>query len=83
MTMHIEAIYEQGLLRPLKPIELPEGERVELTLVSSSSLNGRKVSRQERDARDIEIINRNADALNEEALDVLSYQVNYFGERQI
>ncbi len=75
MTMHIEAIYEHGLLRPLKPIELPEGERVELTLVSSTGADGRKLSRQERDARDIEIINRNADALNEEALDVLSYQV--------
>ena len=29
----------------------------------------------ERNARDLEIINRRADALNEEALDVLSYQV--------
>lgn len=75
MTMHIEAVYEQGILRPLKPIELTEGEHVVLTLVNSSGLNGQKMSRQERDARDIEIINRNADALNEEALDVLSYQV--------
>ena len=75
MTMRIEAVYEQGLLRPLKPIALVEGERVELTLVSSPDLSGRKMTRQERDARDIEIINRNADALNEEALDVLSYQV--------
>lgn len=75
MTMHIEAVYEQGLLRPLKPIALVEGERVELTLVSSPDLNGRKMTRQERNVRDIEIINRNADALNEEALDVLSYQV--------
>ncbi|MEK7832130.1 MAG: antitoxin family protein [Acidobacteriota bacterium] len=72
MTMHIEAVYERGLLRPLKPIGLTEGEHVELTLVSSPGL---RLSRQERDARDIEIINRNADALNEEALDVLSYQV--------
>jgi metal-responsive CopG/Arc/MetJ family transcriptional regulator len=31
--------------------------------------------RTERNARDLEIINRHADALNEEALDVLSYQV--------
>jgi metal-responsive CopG/Arc/MetJ family transcriptional regulator len=30
--------------------------------------------RAERDARDLEILNRRADALNEEALDVLSYQ---------
>jgi predicted DNA-binding antitoxin AbrB/MazE fold protein len=74
MTIQIEAVYEKGILRPLKPIELLEGEHVELTLVSSTALNGQKISRQERDARDIEIINRNADALNEEALDVLSYQ---------
>lgn len=31
--------------------------------------------RRARDARDIEILNRRADALNKEAEDVLSYQV--------
>jgi metal-responsive CopG/Arc/MetJ family transcriptional regulator len=31
--------------------------------------------RVQRDARDLEIINQHADALNEEALDVLGYQV--------
>ncbi len=31
--------------------------------------------RKEVDRRDIEIINRNADSLNAEALDVLSYQL--------
>jgi metal-responsive CopG/Arc/MetJ family transcriptional regulator len=31
--------------------------------------------RTERDACDLEIINKRADALNEEALDVLSYQI--------
>jgi metal-responsive CopG/Arc/MetJ family transcriptional regulator len=34
-----------------------------------------KLERQARDLRDLEIINRNADRLNEEAEDVLSYQV--------
>ena len=33
-----------------------------------------KESRQELNQRDIEIINANADKLNEEALDVLEYQ---------
>lgn len=75
MTMHIEAVYEHGLLRPLKPVELLEGEQVELMLTRPVALKGKQLSRQQRDARDIEIINRNADALNEEALDVLSYQV--------
>jgi metal-responsive CopG/Arc/MetJ family transcriptional regulator len=31
--------------------------------------------RRAQDARDVDIINRNADALNAEALDVLDYQV--------
>ena len=31
--------------------------------------------RQEQNAKDLEIINRRADDLNEEALDVLAYQV--------
>lgn len=31
-------------------------------------------ARAERDARDLEIINRNAERLNREALDVLEYQ---------
>jgi metal-responsive CopG/Arc/MetJ family transcriptional regulator len=34
-----------------------------------------QMSRRERDLRDLEIINRNAERLNEEAEDVLSYQV--------
>ncbi len=34
-----------------------------------------QLKRRERDARDLEIINRNADALNAEAEDVLAYQV--------
>ncbi len=32
-------------------------------------------ARVARDARDIEVINRNAERLNEEAADVLDYQV--------
>ncbi len=34
-----------------------------------------QVARDQQNARDIEIINRNADRLNAEALDVLTYQV--------
>lgn len=75
MTMHIEAIYEHGLLRPIKPLNLPEGERVELTLVAFSEVEAKRLSKAEREAREIEIINRNADRLNEEAMDVLKYQI--------
>jgi len=34
-----------------------------------------RLSRQEKKARDLEVINRSADDLNQEALDVLDYQV--------
>lgn len=33
MTTPIEVIYERGVLRPLKPIELPEGECLEIILL--------------------------------------------------
>jgi metal-responsive CopG/Arc/MetJ family transcriptional regulator len=35
----------------------------------------KQMIRNEQNARDIEIINRNADRLNAEALDVLAYQI--------
>lgn len=75
MTMHIEAVYEHGVLRPTKPLNLPEGERVELAIVTSSIAIKKRLSKRERDAKDLEIINRNADRLNEEAMDVLNYQI--------
>jgi len=34
MTTQLEAIYEQGVLRPLQPLDLAEGVRVEIILVS-------------------------------------------------
>ena len=36
MTGQVEAIYENGMFRPLKRVDLPEGERVFLTVISSS-----------------------------------------------
>ena len=35
----------------------------------------RQLARNEQNARDLEILNRRADFLNEEAADVLSYQI--------
>jgi metal-responsive CopG/Arc/MetJ family transcriptional regulator len=35
----------------------------------------RQIIRRQQDSHDIEIINRNASRLNEEALDVLDYQI--------
>ena len=37
----------------------------------------KKKSRQQRDVRELEILNRDAEKLNKEALDVLEYQVNW------
>lgn len=73
--MQIEAVYEHGVLRPIKPLSLAEGERVELTLTGSANGTKKKLSKAERRAHDIEIINRNAERLNAEALDALRDQV--------
>jgi predicted DNA-binding antitoxin AbrB/MazE fold protein len=35
MTKEIEAVYEQGLIRPLQPLELPEGARPDLIVITS------------------------------------------------
>ncbi|MEP7339189.1 MAG: antitoxin family protein [Acidobacteriota bacterium] len=75
MSVLIEAVYEHGVLRPVKPLNLTEGEHVELKLVSASETEARRLTKAESDAREIEIINRNADRLNEEAMDVLKYQI--------
>ena len=34
MTKEIEAVYEQGLIRPLQPLELPEGTRLDLIVIT-------------------------------------------------
>ena len=42
MTKEIEAVYEQGVIRPLEPLELPEGTRIDLTVITheQSETNG-------------------------------------------
>jgi predicted DNA-binding antitoxin AbrB/MazE fold protein len=35
MTQRVDAIYEDGLLRPLRPLDLPDGERVSVTVESA------------------------------------------------
>lgn len=32
MSTHLEAVYENGVFRPLQPVELPEHRRVTLTI---------------------------------------------------
>jgi len=35
MTKQVEAVYEKGQLRPLEPLELPEGARLRVILVTT------------------------------------------------
>ena len=42
MTKQVEAIYEQGCLRPLEPLELPEGARLRVVLITEDEPEGRK-----------------------------------------
>lgn len=34
MTKEIEAVYEHGIIRPLEPLELPEGARLDLIITT-------------------------------------------------
>lgn len=34
MTKEIEAVYEHGMIRPLQPLELPEGARIDLIVIT-------------------------------------------------
>lgn len=34
MNKEIEAVYEQGVIRPLQPLELPEGARLDLIVIT-------------------------------------------------
>jgi predicted DNA-binding antitoxin AbrB/MazE fold protein len=34
MTKEIEAVYEHGIIRPLQPLELPEGSRLDVIVIS-------------------------------------------------
>ena len=34
MTKEIEAVYEHGMIRPLHPLDLPEGARLDLIVIT-------------------------------------------------
>ena len=40
MTKQIEAVYEQGVFRPLEPVELPEGARLDIVLITPEKQKG-------------------------------------------
>ncbi|MCC5621036.1 antitoxin family protein [Nostoc sp. CHAB 5715] len=45
MTITIEAVYEQGVLRLSQPIPLAEGTRVEVTVISTEAKPQNKTPR--------------------------------------
>ncbi len=54
MSQNIQAIYENGILRPLQPLDLPENETVNITVLdeapNSEETHRDKVSRVLREA---------------------------------
>lgn len=40
MTKEIKAVFEQGIFRPLEPLDLPEGTRLNLIIVSHEEDKG-------------------------------------------
>ncbi|MCA1628304.1 MAG: antitoxin family protein [Acidobacteria bacterium] len=44
MTKEIEAVYEQGVFRPLEPLGLPEGARLRIILVSRYEESARRAA---------------------------------------
>ena len=45
MTKEIQAVYEGGMIRPLQPLELPEGARLDVIVITheQSKTNGNTV----------------------------------------
>lgn len=46
MSQTIEAIYEDGIFKPLKPVDLPEGTRVRVEAEESSSDSDEQLRKQ-------------------------------------
>jgi predicted DNA-binding antitoxin AbrB/MazE fold protein len=38
MTKEIEAVYEHGMIRPLQPLELPEGARLDVIVITHDEI---------------------------------------------
>lgn len=44
MSKIIEAVYENGVFRPLEPVTLPEGEHVQVTMPDLSAVRQRRLA---------------------------------------
>jgi hypothetical protein len=75
------ALYDGQVFIPEAPVRLEKNRRVKLSFREeakqpATSYRITAAQKAEQDKRDLEIINRNADKLNEEAMDALQYQVD-------
>lgn len=79
MTQTIEAIYQNGMFKPLKPVseEITEGKKVEITI------NDKKLSPEEM----LELASRVYEGLSEEDVDEIEKIARdrsyFFGDRKI
>lgn len=74
MRVKTSVTLSEDLLEALDKLSGPGTSRSELVETALRAFIAQSV-RAEQDARDLETINQRADSLNEEALDVLDYQV--------
>ena len=79
MTQTIEAIYQNGMFKPLNPVseEFEEGKKVEITI------NDKKLSPEEM----LELASQVYEGLSEEDIDEIEKialdRSNFFGDRKI
>jgi metal-responsive CopG/Arc/MetJ family transcriptional regulator len=74
MKLKTSVTLSEELLRTIDLLSGDSGNRSQFIEAALRSYIDQMI-RMERNARDIELINLQADRLNEEALDVLAYQV--------
>jgi len=55
MTQHVDAIYEDGVLKPLKPLNLSEHERVRVSVVSQVQGPSQFVDAQRRYFEELDV----------------------------
>ncbi len=74
MKVKTSITLSEDLLRAIDEQASPQGNRSDFIERALRAYLG-QILREQQDARDLEVINRQADRLNEEAADVLTYQV--------
>jgi type I site-specific restriction endonuclease len=82
----VKAYYDGMAFVPEKPLTIPKNQTVFITIIDYTDVSAktrRNLTMQQkrvRDAYELKLLNDNAKQLNAEALDVLQYQKDIFGE---